>query len=241
MTVYIVLSAVCAALAVLFFLGKTTFLVRGADNSSDMAVFYDDRRLRFVCGGGMTLLTLLYALSAAFLQHIVFWLPILLGSVICAVLVLLCNTVCALPQPEPWYQRTAGMFFLGFLVVLIFVLTLFGKSGSIDVTADAERFTVRGSFGGSQTVAYADVRDISLENTWDNGTRLRGAAGGRFCEGRYRNDTVGVYTMFAYTQCVARVVVRTDTFTLAFNAPTVEQTNQLYDTLSERVTKYAAQ
>ena len=227
MTIYLALSAACAALAVLFFLGKGDF--------------FDDRRLRIVCGSGTALLALLYTMSAVFLQRIVFWLPILIGAVICTVLVLLCNTVCALPQPEPWYRRTAGMFFLGLCVVSIFALTLFGKSGSIDVTANADSFTVSSSFGVTRTVEYAAVQSVTLETGWENGTRLRGTAGNRFCEGKFRNDAAGVYTMFAYTQCDARVVIRTDTDILVFNAPTAEKTKALYDTLSEKVKNDDAQ
>ena len=241
MTIYLAMSVACAALAVLFFLGKGTFLVRGTDAGSDMAEFFDDRRLRIVCGSGMVLMALLYALSAVFLQRILFWLPMLIGAVICAVLVLLCNTVCALPQPEPWYRRTAGMFFLGLCVVSIFALTLFGKSASIDVTADADSFTVRGSFGFTRTVEYTAVQDVTLETGWENGTRLRGTAGNRFCEGKFRNDTAGIYTMFAYTQCDARVMIRTDTGILVLNAPTAEKTKAIYDMLAERVKNDAAQ
>ena len=241
MTVYFAAAAVCAALAVLFFLGKGSVLVRGTAGEANEASFFDDKKLRVVCGAGMSVLALLLALSGALISRIVFWLPMAVSVPVCVLLVLLCNTVCALPQPEPWYRRSAGMVFLGLCVALIFVLSTFGKSGTIAVTPGADDFTVRGSFGSGQTVAYGSVRDVSLEFGWDNGTRLRGIDSNRICEGKYRNEQVGAYTMYAYAQCDARVVIRTDTAVLAVNAPTAQQTQALYEELSERVETYAAQ
>ena len=241
MIVYIITAAVCAAFSVLFFLGKGTLLARGTAGAANDEMFFDAEKLRFVCGGGMALLTVLFVLSAVFSERILFWLPMAISTAICTALVLLCNTVCALPQPEPWYRRTAGMFFLGFLVALIFALTLFGKGGTITVTAGAENFTVRGNFFGEQTVAYDRVTSLTLETGWENGTRLRGVESNRLCEGRFRNKQAGDYTMYAYTQCDARILVRTADQALAFNAPTAAETKALYDQLSERVKTDAAQ
>lgn len=241
MLVYIGIAAVCAALSVLFFSGKGTFLVRAAAKGEDIEVFYNEKRLRWVCGGGMGLLTVLFGVLTPFAEKLPFWLPMAIAAGICIVLMLLCNTVCALPQPEPWYRRTAGMFFLGLCVVLVFALSLFGKGSEIAVTTDTDSFTVHGSLGIVQTVSYADVRSITLETGWENGTRLRGTVGTRFCEGRFRNEQIGAYTQYAYTPCDARVVVRTDTQTLVLGAPTAQETKELYTMLSERVNPHAAQ
>ena len=241
MIVYILAAAACAALSVLFLAGKGGVLVRGTTEKANDTAFFDETKLRVVCGAGMSLLTVLFALSAVFFSRVVYWIPMAVSAAVCVLLVLLCNTVCALPQPEPWYRRSAGMFFLGLGVALIFVLSLFGKSGSITVTPAADSFTVRGSIAGTQTVEYSRVQSVTLESGWDNGTRLRGIESNRFCEGKFRNEAVGSYTMYAYAQCDARVVIRTDTVVLAVNAPTAQETKALYDELSERVKPYAAQ
>ena len=241
MVAYIGTAAVCAALSVLFFLGKGTFLVRGTAGAADTQTFYHAARLRIVCGVGTALLSVLLGVCAVFLDKLPFWLPLACTALICFILILLCNTFCALPQPEPWYRRTAGMFFFGLCIALVFVLSVFGKSGTVTVTPGADSFTVHGSFGSTQTVAYDHVQSITLETGWDNGTRLRGTVGTQCSEGRFHNDLAGDYTMYAYTQCDARVLIRADDIVLAVNAPTALQTKELYEELSERVEQYAAQ
>ena len=241
MIVYLAASLVCALLAVLFFAGKGGALVRGTAGAETAEEFFDEKKLRIVSGFGMTALSAALAACAFFFRAIPFWLPMAVSAFICAILVLLCNTVCALPQPQPWYRRTAGMAFLGLCVLLVFAFSAFGKSGEITITPGAGSFTVRGSFGSTETIEYARVQSVELVHGWESGTRLRGVQNNRTLEGTFRNDENGEYLQYAYTACDARVLVRTDNKTFALGAPTAQQTKALYALLSERTAQNAAQ
>lgn len=124
-----------------------------------------------------------------------------------------------------------GKITLVFSLALLVFLAVMLFSGKVETTFDEDSFTVRGSFYGSQTVAYGDVDSVELREGNIPGSRVFGVGSHRLLLGTFQNDEFGNYTRYTYYKPEACVVVRMGQKVLVLSGKDKAETQELYDRL----------
>lgn len=128
-------------------------------------------------------------------------------------------------------SKKAAVALTVFLVILFIFLAALMFTGTVEVTCGDAAFTVEASFCPDLTVDYTAVEDIAYREDWVFGSRASGFYSSRLSLGIWNNETAGSYSLYACNSCSDCVVLTVNGNTLAINAPTVQQTQQLYQEL----------
>lgn len=116
------------------------------------------------------------------------------------------------------------------VAILVFVAVML-FSGKVETTFGDDSFTVRGSYYGSQTVAYGDIDSVELRQDDVPGSRLFGVGSYRLLLGTFRNAEFGTYTRYTYYKPESCVVVRMGEKVLVLSGKDKAETQKIYDQL----------
>ena len=120
-----------------------------------------------------------------------------------------------------------------FLVILFVLVILF--CGSIRVECSEEFFHIKASFYDDLTVAYSVVDSVEYREGNVPGTRVGGFGSLRLLMGWFENEEFGTYTRYTYYKPEACIVVTSGENTLVISGETVEETREIYDTLTAHI------
>lgn len=120
----------------------------------------------------------------------------------------------------------AGVIIVVIVGVLMFV-------GSISFTLGEEALEIDTTFGGGINIDYDDIDDVKFSDSAVDGMRVSGFASMKLLYGWFKNDTIGSYTRYTYTNsdCAIIIVVGEDTIVIADETP--EKTLELFNALEE--------
>lgn len=137
------------------------------------------------------------------------------------------ETLDPLPIPTSRYWKISAA---AAVVIVVFVAVML-FSGKVETSFGDDSFTVRGSFYGSQTVAYEDVDSVELRAGDVPGSRVFGVGSFRLLLGTFQNDEFGTYTRYTYYKPEACIVVRTGDKVLVLSGKDRTETQEIYDQL----------
>ncbi len=131
-----------------------------------------------------------------------------------------------------------GTVILSAVLVLILAGVAFLMfTGNVRVQYGEESFAVKADYWGDITVRYDSVNSIEFIEDFDKGIRTYGFGSARLSLGRFESDELGKYTLYAYTQCDAAVILKVDGKTLVINAEDEKSTESLYGEFLRRIEK----
>ena len=135
-------------------------------------------------------------------------------------------------------NKTAGLITVILVAaVLIFAGTLM-FTGDMSVSYNNNSFTIEATYYDDLTVNYADVESITFDEDFNVGMRVYGFNSAKFNLGNYKSEEFGNYTIYAYTQCDACVIIKVNGKTVALNGSNKEETLAIY---SELIARWEAQ
>lgn len=85
------------------------------------------------------------------------------------------------------------------------------------------------------TVEYADVESVEYRPERVGGTRVSGFASSKLLYGWFKNDELGSYTRYTYTDAEAAVIIHTADGIIVLADKTVEDTKAIYDAISDKI------
>ena len=107
-------------------------------------------------------------------------------------------------------------------------------TGDLSISYNSDSFTVEATYYDDLTVNYADIESITLDEDFNVGMRVYGFNSAKFNLGNYKNEKLGNYTIYAYTQCDSCVVLKINGKTLAINGTSEEETLTIYNEILSR-------
>ena len=119
------------------------------------------------------------------------------------------------------------------VAILVFVAVML-FSGKVETAFGDASFTVRGSYYGSQTVSYADIDSLELQDGDVPGSRVFGVGSYRLLLGTFRNEEFGTYTRYTYYKPEACIVVRMGEKVLVLSGKDKAETQDIYSQLLSR-------
>lgn len=100
------------------------------------------------------------------------------------------------------------------------------------------RLSVSGEGGAYQIViSYAEIQNVDYleDEDYSLGEMLEGVQGRRLWCGRWKNEALGEYELYADPKVKAWAVIKTDSGTVLFNAENNEMTKKLADAIREQL------
>ncbi len=102
-------------------------------------------------------------------------------------------------------------------------------TGDMSVSYNDSSFTIEATYYDDVTINYADIESIELDESFDVGMRVYGFNSARFNLGNYKNEELGNYTIYSYTQCDTFIVMKIDNKVLVLNGKNAEETRIIYN------------
>ena len=121
---------------------------------------------------------------------------------------------------------TAILVFVGYLMF----------TGNIEYTLTDTALTIDADFHSDLTVSYETIDSIELHQGKVPGTRTWGFASARLMMGWFDSDELGDYTRYTYTGCDSYILLTSGDDILVINAKTEADTQNLYESLAEKLT-----
>lgn len=238
-------------LTIVFLSGKGGSLIAGYNTASEEdKKKTDKRKLTFVMGCGMGVITLILAADAWFGDSAPVWfnkwIPYA-GIIIVFVMVILANTVCRVKkdpvteteeeknsvEKKKYASTKTRNRSVGFVAALLLVIGVLLVTGHIQVTVEQDRVLIAGSYWPDRQVELADIQSLSYREEFKTGSRTGGLGTFKLSEGTFRNEEFGSYTLYAYNSCGEYIVLETSDRVVVVNGKTPEETRKLYEKIEQ--------
>ncbi len=121
-------------------------------------------------------------------------------------------------------------------VALIFA-GIFLFTGNYKVIFDEASFRIEANYWDDLSVNYADVENIEYREQDNSGSRAFGYGSFDLMMGEFENDEFGAYTRYSHMGCDSCIVLTIKDKILVINGKNDENTKQIYDELTNRVTE----
>lgn len=125
------------------------------------------------------------------------------------------------------------IFTFSILAIVFFLL----QTGKITCDFSQENFTVNTGFAGSKTILYEDIVQVQLMEKWEKGNRKFGVSTFKISAGNFSNSQSGDYFLAIYDATPLYIYLSTEEELLVFNAATAQQTNQVYSTILQNLSR----
>lgn len=138
-------------------------------------------------------------------------------------------------QEDPVMQRIGKIGMIVVVCILILVaLILF--TGQIEVTFQADYFTVEASYWDDAVVYYDTITAVEYRSIEPlEGTREWGFGSPRLLLGLFRNEEFGYYTRYTYTASDSFAIVHCGDDVLVLSGETAAETEQIAQDLAEKI------
>ena len=126
---------------------------------------------------------------------------------------------------------TGGKLLVCLVILLISIGLLF--VGSVEAVLVSDGISIE-SFMLMINIPYEEIESIETVEGLDPGTRLTGVGNLKIESGRYENELLGRYRLYACKKNPLTIVLYcSDDEIIAFNVQTREETEKLYDGIKE--------
>ena len=110
-------------------------------------------------------------------------------------------------------------------------------TGNVTVNCGEESFAVEADYYGDFQCAYADVCSIEYREFFDGGSRTAGFGSPRLSLGQFKNEELGSYLRYGYTECSAVILLQIEgDRVVAISGRDVAETKAIYETLLSKIT-----
>ena len=122
--------------------------------------------------------------------------------------------------------------------IVFTIWTLF--CGSIQIRCNDRDFNIEAKGWNDYTVEYSQIDSISYEENVlqnDNDYRTNGFGNLKYAMGNFKNDIFGDYIRYTHASCHSYVVMNIDGKILVVNGENDAETKEIYQRISEKVSK----
>ena len=124
------------------------------------------------------------------------------------------------------------------LMIIFIIVTLFW--GSIQIRCNDRDFNIEAKGWNDYTGEYSQIDSISYEENVlqnDKDYRTNGFGNLKYAMGNFKNDIFGDYIRYTHASCHSYVVVNIDGKILVVNGENDAETREIYQRISEKVSK----
>lgn len=124
---------------------------------------------------------------------------------------------------------------VGVVIVCMIIPLMF--VGKLTFTFVDDGLKIGTTFGGGMTVEYDEIEKVEYRPERVGGTRVSGFASSKLLYGWFKNDELGNYTRYTYTDSEATVIIYTDDSIIVVADHDAQSTEAIYENISDRIMK----
>lgn len=102
------------------------------------------------------------------------------------------------------------------------------SKGKIEIAVSANRLEIQGYWWSDYEIKTEDIEEIEFTEDFQAGTRTNGFSGATLLQGKFENEEQGKYTLYAYKDCKAYIILHTKKGDVVINEKTEKETRELY-------------
>ena len=144
------------------------------------------------------------------------------------------GTAVEISLPKTKFEKYVFRITMFFVAAILAFCVFICFTGDIEVAYGEDTFTVEASYWDDLTVAYDVIDAVEYHADFNKGARTFGFGTPRLSIGSFQNDECGAYTLYAYTNCDAAVVLTADGGVLVLSGRDAESTRAIYEELLNR-------
>lgn len=245
MTIIWILSAMLAILAVVFFMGKGTFLIAGYNTASqEEKAKYDEKKLGKVMGTGMIAIAFILVICGILNFQFPVWIMPVAIIAVTVIMVILSNTICKNKEKAVNQEvntqtkksnKTTVLITVVSILMLVIIMCVSLFTGSINISVDKNDINISSSVWPEKKIAYDEIKSIEYTDNFNVGTRTNGYGSFKLQMGNFKNKKLGNYYLYSYTDCKEYIIIETKSGNIVLNEINNEKTKQLYKSIIERV------
>lgn len=110
-------------------------------------------------------------------------------------------------------------------------------TGDVSIRYGTSSFHINATYWSDVEVEYKSVDSIEYREDCNAGQRTFGFGSARLSLGTFQNEEFGTYTRYAYTKSDACIVLEVDGKTLVISGKDKNDTKEIYDFLSSKISK----
>lgn len=239
-----ILVFVFALLSIVFLMGKGGFLIAGYNTASEEEkAQYDEKKLCRVMGIGMTVITISLIIASLYDEKAA---VIMIGGIVVGMIIILMGTnifcknkdikgvpaVTNVNKIRKWISW--GITCVVGIIVLIVLFT-----GDVTVVMKGDSLTAKAFLTASTTVNVTDIESVKYYKNLDVGSREMGTGTFKITAGSFKNDELGDYQLYSYTNCKEYIVLTTKDGYIVVNDSDAKKTEQLYSKIQEKVKEHS--
>ena len=139
--------------------------------------------------------------------------------------------------PQTRAKKTAVKGTAVLLPIILLVVAILMFTGNVEVKCEEETFAINATYWTDLEIAYSEIDTVTYRTDWDAGVRTNGFGSPKLAMGIFQNDECGSYTLYSYTGAKAYVLLTSGERTLAIGMSDVNETQEIYRVLTEKVKK----
>ena len=87
----------------------------------------------------------------------------------------------------------------------------------------------------SKTIEYKNIKSVAQKEDFEFGNRSFGVGNSKISSGKFRNDTLGNYDLYAYANNTNVIIINTKDGYVVFNQEDTKKTDAMFDKLKEKL------
>ena len=139
--------------------------------------------------------------------------------------------------PKTKAEKTASKITIIAVPLILVAMGFLLFTGDIAVESTDNQLIITADYYSDLTVDYTEIDGITYRNDLITGRRINGFGSPRLSMGLFKNDEFGSYTLYAYTVAGEYIVLTAKEKTLVIGLDNPEETQELYQTLTEKIAK----
>ena len=226
---YFIVGGILLVLGCLCFLNKADFLFLRYRSIEDFEKEYDVNNARQITGLSMLILGFSFVLAGLYPST----LPLLVMGALIAVLVQKIG-LDRYASYQGFLKTSTSTLLKGstILTIVVLICSAFVMfMGSIDVEMNEKDIHLSATLTPSKTIEYKNIKSVAQKEDFSFGNRSFGVGNSKISSGEFRNDTLGNYDLYAYTNNTNVIIINTKDGYVVFNQEDTKKTNAMYTLL----------
>lgn len=236
---YFIVGGILLILGCLCFVKKADFLFLRHRSMEDFEKEYDVNSARQITGLRMLILGFSFVLAGLYPST----LPLLVMGALIAVLVQkiglnryasyqgFLKTSTSTKKAAKPLLKGSTLFTIVVLIFSAFVMFM----GSINIEINEKDIHLSATLTPSKTVEYKNIQSIAQKEDFAFGTRSFGVGNSKISSGKFRNDALGNYDLYAYANNTNVIIIKTKDGYVVFNQEDTKKTDAMFDKLKEKL------
>ena len=236
MIVIWIIIALCGICSLILLSGRGSILIAGYNTmSKEEQEQYDEKKLCRITGAGMLVITVLTAVLETFGEKIPDWFWTLYAVLVIFIAVgimILSNTICKIKENTGSKKKSYNKVVICIIAVSIvcssLIMGIVFSKGKIEIAVSANSLEIQGYWWSNYEIKTEEIEEVELTENFQTGTRTNGFSGANLLQGEFKNKEQGKYTLYAYKDCKAYIILHTKKGDVVINEKTEKETRELY-------------